>query len=82
MSLVQPSEEVETTKKVRSPPFYVSLIIGDNLVHNYMINLGASSSVMPKCIAHILEVKYEPVVKDALQLDGSAIKTMGILNNV
>ena len=50
-SLVQPSKEVEISKKVRPPPFYVSLIIGDKLVHNCMIDLGASScSVMPKCV--------------------------------
>ena len=50
ISLVQPSREVETSKKVRPPPFYVSLIIGDKLVHNFMIDLGASSSMMPKCV--------------------------------
>ena len=38
MSLVQPSKEVDTNKKVRPPPFYVSLIIGDKIAHNFMIN--------------------------------------------
>ena len=47
-SLVKPSKEVETSKKVR-PPFYVSLIIGDKLVHNCMIDLRGSSSVIPRC---------------------------------
>ena len=56
-SLVQPPREVEKIKKVRPPPFYVSLIIRDKLVHNCMIDLGASSSVMPKCVANILEMK-------------------------
>lgn len=49
------------------------------LVHKCMINLGANSSVMPKCVADILEMKYEPIVKDVLQLDGSTVKTVGIL---
>lgn len=80
--LIQPSKEVETSKKVRPPPFYVSLIIGDKLVHNYMIDSGASNSVMPKCVTDILEVKYEPIVRDILQLDGSTVKTVGILRNV
>ena len=82
VSFVQPSKEVEARKKVSHPPFYVSLIIGDKLVHNCMIDLGASSSVMPKCVADTLEMKYEPIVKDVLQLDGNTIKTMGILRNV
>lgn len=35
-------------KDVRPPPFYVSLIIGKNLVHNCMVDSGATCSVMPK----------------------------------
>ena len=65
-SLVQPSKEVETSKKVRPPPFYVSLIIGDKLVHNCMIDSRASSSVMPRCVVDALEMRYEPIVKDVL----------------
>ena len=81
-SLVQPSKEVETSKKVRPPPFYVSLIIGDKLIHNCMIDSRASSSVMPRCVVDALEMKYEPIVRDVLYLDGSTVKTVGILRNV
>ena len=81
-SLVQPSKEVETSKKVRPPRFYVSLIIGDKLVHNCMIDSEASSSVMPRCVADALEMKYEPIIRDVAQLDGSTVKTIGILRNV
>ena len=65
-SLIQPSREMETSKKVRPPPFYVSLIIGDKLVHNYMIDSRASSLVMPKCVDDALEMKYEPMFKNVL----------------
>ena len=64
--LVQPSREAEISKKVRPPPFYVSLIIGDKLVHICMIDSGASKSVMPKCVADVLEMKYEPIIRDIL----------------
>ncbi len=37
---------------------------------------------MPRCVADALEMKYEPIVRDVLQLDGSTIKTIGILKNV
>ena len=53
-------------KKLDPPHFYGSLIIGDKLVHNCMIDSGASSSVMPRCIANALEMKYEPIVRDVL----------------
>ena len=47
-----------------------------------MIDSGASSSVMPRCVADALGMKYEPIVRDVLQLDGSTVKTIGILRNV
>ena len=37
---------------------------------------------MPKCVTGILEMKYEPIVKDVLQLDVSTVKTIGIHRNV
>ena len=37
---------------------------------------------MPKRIINILEMKYEPIARDVLQLDGSTVKTVGILRNV
>ncbi|KAH9323102.1 hypothetical protein KI387_017741, partial [Taxus chinensis] len=33
----------EQGKNLRPPPFYVSLVIGDQLVYNFMIDSGASS---------------------------------------
>lgn len=53
----------ENNKNLKPPPFYVSLIIGDKLVHNCMIYLEASSSVMPKQIADQLGLQYEVTLK-------------------
>ena len=61
-SLVQPVGGEETSKKVRPPPFYVSLIIGGKLVHNWMIDSGASSSIMPRCVVDALGMKYEQLL--------------------
>ena len=47
-----------------------------------MIDYGASSLVMRKCMADLLSAKYEPMVRDVLQLDGSSIKIIGILKNM
>ena len=66
MSLVQQIKEGETSKKIRPPPFYVSLIIEDKIIHNYMIDSGASSSIMPKSVADLLGIKYEPMIRDVL----------------
>ena len=81
-SLMQPMKEGETSKKIMPPPFYVSLIIGDKLVHNCMIDLEASSSTMTRSVANFLGIKYEPMVSDVLHLDGNFVKTIGVLKNV
>ena len=49
-SLVKPRKEGETRKKTRPPPFNVSFIIGDNLVHNYINDPEASSLVVPNVL--------------------------------
>ncbi|KAH9310893.1 hypothetical protein KI387_025928, partial [Taxus chinensis] len=69
-------------KMLKPPPFYVSLIIGDKLVHNCMIDSGASSSVMPKQIADQLGLQYEITTKGVVQLDGTAVATVGVIKNL
>ena len=60
---VQPTWEEKKSNKSKPYPFYLSLIIGNNLVHNYMIYLGARSSVMPQCVSDSLGIEYEPMYK-------------------
>ncbi|KAH9308710.1 hypothetical protein KI387_036621, partial [Taxus chinensis] len=50
-------------KTLKPPPFYVSLIIGNQLVHNCMIDSGVSSSGMPKRIADQLGIQHEVISK-------------------
>lgn len=47
--------------KPKPNPFYLTLIVGDKLLHNSMIDSGASTTVMPKQIAEVLNIKYEPL---------------------
>lgn len=72
-SLVKPLE-AENPKKISKPPsFYLSLIIGDKIVHNCMIDSMASSSLVPKGIVGYLGIKYEPITRGVVQLDGTAV---------
>ncbi|KAH9296018.1 hypothetical protein KI387_039606, partial [Taxus chinensis] len=50
-----------------------------HLVHNCMVDSGASSTVMPKEIAEKLGLQYEPTEKSVLQLDGTATNTIGVI---
>ena len=72
----------ESSKGVKPPPFYLSLIIGDKLVHNCMVDSGATSSVMPKKLVDQLGLKYQPVEKGVVQLDGTSIHTIGLIKDV
>ncbi|KAH9297975.1 hypothetical protein KI387_029657, partial [Taxus chinensis] len=69
-------------KMLKPPSFYVSLIIGNQLVHNCIIDSGASSYVMPKQIADQLGLQYETISKGVVQLDGTAIATVGVIINL
>lgn len=81
-SFVQPIREEETSKKSNPPPFYLSLIIGDKLVHDFMIDSGARSSMMPSYVADFLGIKYEPMSKGIIQLYGSFVPILEVLRGV
>lgn len=68
-------------KNGRSPPFYVSLIIGKNLVHNCMVDSGATCSMMPKQVADQVGLQYDPVEKGVVQLDGTSVHSVGLIKN-
>lgn len=70
------------TQKVKPPPFFVSLIIGDKIVHNCMIDSGASSSIMPKSLVYKLGLTYEPLSKGVVQLNEYVVKTTGVIKNL
>ena len=63
LEVTSPNNNSVQGKNMKTPPFYVSLIIGEKLVHNYMVDNGATSSVMPKIIVDQLGFVYEPLEK-------------------
>ena len=71
----------ESCKTIKPPPFYLSLIIGDKLVHNCMVDSRATSSVMPKKIADQLGLRYQPIERGVVQLDGTSIGTIGLIKD-
>ena len=64
-------------RKEDHPPFYVSLMMGDLLLHNCMLDLGSSSSIMMKKVIQQLDLittrpyqMYVPWTLDRLKLKG------------
>lgn len=47
-----------------------------------MIDSGASSSVMPNGILVHLGIKYEPITRGVVQLDGTSSQTMGVIKDL
>lgn len=77
--LAQPNDEENKSNKIKPPLFCISLIIGDEVVHNFMIEFGASTSIMPRNIIDQLGIKYEPMTKGVNQLDGTSCKIIGVV---
>lgn len=63
--------------------FILTLIIGDKLLHNSMIDLGDSSIFMPKKIVEALhfrrQAKFNRII---MQLDGKKVQSIGIIKEL
>lgn len=68
--------------KPQPNPFYLTLIVGDKLLHNSMIDYGASTTVMPKQITELLNIKYEPLNRGVMQLNGNKVHTIGLIRSL
>lgn len=47
-----------------------------------MIDSGASTIIMPKQIAKVLNIKYDPFNKGVMLLDGNRVQTIGLIKNL
>lgn len=66
-----PKSQMEAKPKLN--PFYLTVIVGDKLLHNSMIDSGASTTIMPRHIAEVLNIKYEPLNRGVIQLDRNKV---------
>lgn len=86
MTKVLTNSTREASTKVRDKPkpkpFFLTLIVGKKLLHDSMIDSGASTIVMPKQIAKALDLSYEPLNRGVMQLDGNKVKTIGVIKNL
>lgn len=61
------------------PPFYVSLNIHDKILHNAMLDLGASHNIMPKVFMEKLGLEITRPYKDMYSFDSSRVKCLGLI---
>lgn len=64
------------------PPFYISLNIHDKILHNSMLDSGASHNLMPKSVMEKLNLDITRPYKDLFSFDSSQVKCPGLTKNL
>ena len=64
------------------PPFYISLSIHDQILHNAMLDLGASHNLMPKAIMETLNLDITRPYKDLFSFDSRKVKCLGLIKDL
>jgi len=63
-------------------PFYVSLHIHNNILHNAMFDSGASHNLMPKSVMERLNLDITRPYKDLFSFDSSQVKCLGLIKDL
>jgi hypothetical protein len=62
-----------------SPPFYTSLNIHDKVLHNYLMDSGASHNLMPKIVMEELGLEITKSYHDIYSFDSRKVKFLGFI---
>jgi hypothetical protein len=68
--------------KDNAAPFYITLNIHDQLLHNCMLDSGASHNVMPKMIMERLGLQITIPYGDLYSFDSRKVKCMGMIKDL
>lgn len=66
----------------RIPPFYVMLTIHDKLLHNCMLDLGASHNLMPKTFMEELGLEITRAYHNLYSFDSRAVQCIGFIKDL
>ena len=65
-----------------SPSFYVSLTIHDKILHNCLLDTGASHNLMPKVVMEELGLDITRQYHDLFSFDSRKVKCLGLIKNL
>ena len=65
-----------------SPPFYISLNVYDKILHNYLMESGASHNVMPKVVMEELGLEITKPYQDLYSFDYKKLKCLGLIKDM
>jgi hypothetical protein len=63
-------------------PFYISLNIHDLILHNAMLDSGASHNLMPKAVMEKLRLEITRPYKDLHSFDSSKVRCIGLIKDL
>ena len=69
-------------KREDHPPFYVSLLVDDLLLHNCMLNPGASSNVITRKVMEQLNLRITQPYHNVCAIDAREVEVVGIVLNL
>ena len=64
------------------PPFYISLNIHDKILHNAMLDSGASHNLIPKVVMDRLGLEITKPYKDLYSFNSSRVKCLGLIKDL
>jgi ribonuclease HI len=65
-----------------SPPFYTSLNIHDKVLHNCLMDSGASHNLMPKIVMEELGLEVTRTYHDLYSFDSSRVQCLGVIKDL
>jgi hypothetical protein len=65
-----------------SPPFYTSLNIHDKVLHNCLMDSGASHNLMPKTVMDELRLEITKNYHDLYSFDFRKVKCLGVIKDM
>ena len=71
--------KIENGDEDEVPPFYLSLNVHDMVVHNVMLDSGASHNMMPKGVVEILGLEVTRPYKYLYSFDSRKVKCIGLI---
>jgi hypothetical protein len=64
------------------PPFYISLNIHDKILHNCLLDSGASHNLMPKAVMDEIGLEITKTYHDLFSFDSRKVKCLGLIKDL
>ena len=64
------------------PLFYISLLLHDFILYNYMLDSGASHNLMPLSIMKELNLQITKPYRDLYSFDSKGVKCVGLIKDM